>query len=1087
MSKRGCISSLVILIILSCSSLAQICTPNPPEVPDNAIDEDCNGWIDGTVYNIRSTHPRMLLTDDNIPVITARIRDSTRVANGYYQDLLSYAIDSYDDSIGSGYYDYPETHLITFSFIYALGEIDGFSYGGHSIDDFGNKAKAWLRVYSEHLATDGARSDYAASEVYDSSLAYDWIYPVLTDEDKEYILPRLITASEAMRASSKYWFSDYTLGGYSFTALGMAAYGDHVVLDSGQGDTKMKEYLDLFVSQYLNESFEMWKWASMGGGSFQSMTGHSGDIQRWAEMLEIWHTATGQDLIGQFDMLTSWPEWWVYGSVPYLKNMSDTSSSAGDAFLRTDNENMYSLLVPNRYWDAVTAAKKLTTMSGFEQEGMLLNWWLDSHGHAQYTMSNDAKIYAIIWYDDKVASKSPSQLGLSLTKLFGTMDGGDIEGKVSHPGGAGIVIMKSAWEDPDATLAVFKPRPFFMLHQDIDSNSFIIFRKGYLAVDSGKYIDGDWNSHESNYDYRSIAHNVMNIYDPDEVFKYGSGLKSNDAGQRIPGMSAPRLIANYKVDSPVDIGGITRLESVADKYDYIEGDATRAYQSTLITDNGNSPKVSMVKREFVYLRSPNAENDFFLVFDMVNATSPGFKKSWIFHSLHTPEFTTGSVGGAAENTFGGTPGTYFGGDSFSVYDKGGRLFVKTISPASHTYKLIGGPDSSGNVNTDSSYEFYVDGTQYPTGTCSLCIYRPFYGSWRVEDEEDDSLGYQASLHVLSPRDIEGMIIDNNDPGFSVTGSWSKRYDGLEYYGSDFMAASGTSGATATWTPNIPYAGDYDVYIMWNDEHDCTDVPYRVSYSGGTEDFLVDQTVVGGVQAGDWYKLGTFSFASGSSGSIRVTASANCPQYDSVVADAVRLVRSGESIFAYEPEVRSIVSGDGRMSGAFMPSVGWLVMFSDVPVEIAGVQYSFDGQGSIQNLITGLKPGTTFRIFDNGNMEHTMVSSQDGTLYFQLGSSPSHSVTISETQPQQCSVVNGECMPESCSAYDSCSALVGLCSQGYCCQGKCIKCAGAADKVPCDGCISNSELNTYINTWLTANSGVSILSVIEAIKLWKLGC
>lgn len=1087
MLKRGYILVLILIIILSGISLAQVCTPHPPEVPDNAVDEDCNGWIDGTVYDIRSTHPRLLLTEDNIQVINARIRDSTRIANAYYHDLLTYAIDHYDDSIGSGFYDYPQTHLITFSFIYALGEIDGFSYGGHSIDDFGNKAKAWLRVYSEHLATDGARSDYAASEVYYSSLVYDWIYPLLTEEDKEYILPRLITASEGMRANSKYWFSDYTLGGYSFTALGMAAFGDNIMLDSQSSDVKMKEYLDLFVSQYLNESFEMWKWASMGGGSFQSMTGHSGDIQRWAEMLEIWHTASGQDLLGQYDMLTTWPEWWIYGSVPYLKNMPDTASIAGDALLRTDNENMYSLLVPNRYWDSVTASKKLTTMPGFEQEGMLLNWWLSNHGHAQYSMGNDAKIYAIMWYDDKLGSKSPAELSLPLTRLFGTMDGGDIEGRQSHPGGAGIVIMKSAWEDPAATLAVFKPRPFFLLHQDIDSNSFIIFRKGYLAVDSGKYIDGDWNSHESNYDYRSIAHNVMNIYNPSEIFKHGSGTKSNDGGQRIPAMDAARLIANYKVGSPVDIGGITKLESVDNKYDYIEGDATRAYQSTLITDNGNSPKVSMVKREFVYLRSPGADNDFFVVFDMVNATSPDFKKSWIFHSLHRPQFTGGSVGGATENAFGGTPGTYFTGDSFSVYDKGGRLFVKTLSPLNHSYKLIGGPDSSGNVNTDDSYEFYVDGTQYPTGTCNLCIYRPFYGSWRIEDEADDKLNYHSLLHVLSPRDIEGIIVDDGDAAFSTTGSWRSRDDGLEFYGSDFMAASGNSGATATWKPTIPESGSYDVYIMWNEEHDCTNVPYTVSYDGGTKELLVPQTVVDGIQAGDWYKLGTFNLAQGNSGSITVTADASCPQYDSVVADAVRFVKSGKSVFSDEPEVQEVEAGDGRMSGAFMPAAGWLVMFAEKPEEITGAQYSVESSGDMNNLIIGLKPGTTFKIFDNNNIEQTMVSSEQGTLYFHLGGPGQHSVTITETEPQQCSAVNGECKPGSCAGYDSCTALLGLCSQGYCCQGQCIKCAGGADQNPCDGCIDNSELNTYINSWMSSTSDVSIQSVIEAIKIWKKGC
>ncbi len=41
------------------------CTPSGPEIPDNPVDEDCDGWL-GTdqPYDIRAGHPRLLLTPE---------------------------------------------------------------------------------------------------------------------------------------------------------------------------------------------------------------------------------------------------------------------------------------------------------------------------------------------------------------------------------------------------------------------------------------------------------------------------------------------------------------------------------------------------------------------------------------------------------------------------------------------------------------------------------------------------------------------------------------------------------------------------------------------------------------------------------------------------------------------------------------------------------------------------------------------------------------------------------------------------------------------------------------------------------------
>ena len=49
------------------------------------------------------------------------------------------------------------------------------------------------------------------------------------------------------------------------------------------------------------------------------------------------------------------------------------------------------------------------------------------------------------------------------------------------------------------------------------------------------------------------------------------------------------------------------------------------------------------------------------------------------------------------------------------------------------------------------------------------------------------------------------------------------------------------------------------------------------------------------------------------------------------------------------------------------------------------------------------------------------------------------------------------------------------------------CAHKSDNNPCNGCISNTELFTFIDRWKMDNQDVTIRELIEAIGLWKRGC
>ena len=80
-----------------------------------------------------------------------------------------------------------------------------------------------------------------------------------------------------------------------------------------------------------------------------------------------------------------------------------------------------------------------------------------------------------------------------------------------------------------------------------------------------------------------------------------------------------------------------------------------------------------------------------------------------------------------------------------------------------------------------------------------------------------------------------IVVDNQDgsPTFTTTGSWGESGSPPEYDGSSFY--TGNSGDTATFTPNLPTAGTYEVHGWWNcysdrDEH----AEFTIVHDGGTD-------------------------------------------------------------------------------------------------------------------------------------------------------------------------------------------------------------------------------------------------------------
>lgn len=136
-----------------------------------------------------------------------------------------------------------------------------------------------------------------------------------------------------------------------------------------------------------------------------------------------------------------------------------------------------------------------------------------------------------------------------------------------------------------------------------------------------------------------------------------------------------------------------------------------------------------------------------------------------------------------------------------------------------------------------------------------------------------------------PTDI---IIDN--PSGVATGTWSTGTTSTDKYGADYRydTAARSSTDMFTWTPNIGTAGNYAVYAWWPaGSNRSVSTPYTIYYNGGNQLVRKDQTINGGM----WNLLGTYNFAVGTAGYVKVTPlTSPYVKNKQVMADAVRFIK-----------------------------------------------------------------------------------------------------------------------------------------------------------------------------------------------------
>jgi heparin/heparan-sulfate lyase len=544
-------------------------------------------------------------------------------------------------------------------------------------EKYAAKAKNYLqlavRVF-QWTAENNIWVDLLGTTRINALAAYDWIHDTMTPEErKAFLLPVLDYLTESQPEGS-YKFRR-TIGGpedgnYGERALmyfaGLAGYGDGI--DDARCADFIRRGAELFVAMMDHREK-----TSAGSGLLSAITisySFGAYPNSTFLFLHSWKSAFGEDLSGRWAQMADYPTWFDFSMIRQEPGQNFLQFGIGDV-PHTDNE--------------------------FYAVPMYTHLAQSIHFYGQKHPEKARNAYAVI------AELPEKRRGFVtpypfLPFLLNNFDAAGIAGAKPpvepdyfHAPSFGLLIVRSG-RGPRDTYASFRFGSSLGNHQHYDELSFVIYKDGFLALDSGSRTETD---HHHNFTAQSVAHNTILIHDDNEPmppfwrswsYKPDGKTYFNHGGQ------------NSKIDAKM-----LALES-GPGYVYAAGDATKSYADT---------KSREVVRQFVYIRP-----DYFVVYDRVASAKPAQKKEFILHFQNLPQ--------------------KIGEQKFRA-DHGGRLFVTTLLPENAVIEFVGGPGR----------EFWASGRNWELegGDQWDKIYK-LTGKWRMEVSEAKTVKACRFLHFL---------------------------------------------------------------------------------------------------------------------------------------------------------------------------------------------------------------------------------------------------------------------------------------------------------------------------------------------------
>ena len=518
---------------------------------------------------------------------------------------------------------------------------------------------------------------YSTSRVH-ATLAWDWLYNELTEAERRTYMSRLVRVIDnVLKAKPPIYrenISGYTTGFYGVQNclwfIGCTAFG------TGIEPELVSKWL-VWGHDENKRLLEYRKKAAGGDGGGASPTlGYVFGAYPWAEQnfFYTWLSCTSENIAPDWPAgatLANYVIWnWIaadpaplefgYGDTPHTSNTLPT----GQLYTHTANiRHLYGQAAPQ------AAALALHVQQILPRQGYSNSWF----------------IYPFLLTQMDSSPEPFVPENLPFARHFETM---------------GQIFMRSG-TGTDDTYCLFSCGGTLTQHRHYDALNFVIYHRGFLALDSGtRYREFENGQHLANYFAQTVAHNCIVIHQPGEppARYWGGDVTGNHGGQHK------------------QLGSAVRAFETNTDYVYVAGDATACYQHGPVKRGGQADlpeKCNLVTRQLVFLM-PNH----FVIFDRVEATDASYRKDWLLHTAHQPAIV----------------------DKTIRADHGeGRLFCRTLMPADAIVTAVGGPGK----------EFWAAGQNWDIVSGGL---EPenlaLMGQWRVEVTPGAPRKQDVFLHVI---------------------------------------------------------------------------------------------------------------------------------------------------------------------------------------------------------------------------------------------------------------------------------------------------------------------------------------------------
>ena len=564
-------------------------------------------------------HPRVYFTKADIPRILENMKKPQNAAakrvhenNTAYDGGVKFG-DAYQ---GTNFDSEMMAIIESLALAYALG-------GG---EQYGQRAAELMRacVNGIYFSVDGYSYNTIGQTVFTIAEVYDWCYDLLSAVDREAFYNKTIELAAMLE-----------VGWPPVKQRAVVGHGPEgqVLRDlMCAGIAMYDEYPDIytlvagrFFSEFIEPRKLMYRAHHFSQGS------HYTHYRVQWEALSTWimdkvgvPNVYGDDQ--QFAMY-----WGLYARRPDGAILRDGDDNNDRNMVKGQFYTEYvrpMLHIANYYHDPYLKWEAMRQLPGMEPHTPKANQTISS---AEILLLNDPDF----------VGKSVAEL--PLTKYF--------------PSPKGAVIARTGWEEGiDASTVVAEMKVnewWFTNHQHLDAGAFQIYYKGLLASDAGYYqacvdkIFSDGNNgstgygsqHDINYNKRTIAHNCMLVFDPEEQFYYSTKRADNDGGQKLIGdAEEPNLLEDLLGNPSLKICDILGHEFGPDEktpdYTYLSGDLTRAY----------SDKVTSYTRSFLFWNLKDQTHPAALiVFDRIASADKNFKKTWLLHGLYEPELSENRI------------------------------------------------------------------------------------------------------------------------------------------------------------------------------------------------------------------------------------------------------------------------------------------------------------------------------------------------------------------------------------------------------------------------------------------------------------